>query len=46
MHLQIFENRAHEVGRERQVFVDFFSNHERLKNQVRELTSRVKALQE
>ncbi|PNT76325.1 hypothetical protein BRADI_1g47080v3 [Brachypodium distachyon] len=44
--IKIFENRAHEVGRERQVFVDFFSNHERLKNQVRELTSRVKALQE
>uniref|UniRef100_A0A0E0L8S2 HAUS augmin-like complex subunit 3 N-terminal domain-containing protein n=1 Tax=Oryza punctata TaxID=4537 RepID=A0A0E0L8S2_ORYPU len=44
--IKIFENRAHEVGRERQVFVDFFSNPERLKNQVRELTSRVKALQE
>ncbi|WVZ82231.1 hypothetical protein U9M48_029517 [Paspalum notatum var. saurae] len=44
--LIIFENRAHEVGRERQIFVDFFCNPERLKNQVRELTSRVKALQE
>uniref|UniRef100_A0A0D9WMQ7 HAUS augmin-like complex subunit 3 N-terminal domain-containing protein n=1 Tax=Leersia perrieri TaxID=77586 RepID=A0A0D9WMQ7_9ORYZ len=44
--IKIFENRAHEVGRERQIFVDFFSNPERLKNQVRELTSRVKALQE
>ncbi|KAG8077130.1 hypothetical protein GUJ93_ZPchr0006g41702 [Zizania palustris] len=44
--IKIFENRAHEVGRERQVYVDFFSNPERLKNQVRELTSRVKALQE
>ncbi|TVU12268.1 hypothetical protein EJB05_45903, partial [Eragrostis curvula] len=44
--IKIFENRAHEVGRERQIFVDFFCNPERLKNQVRELTSRVKALQE
>ncbi|XP_062228296.1 AUGMIN subunit 3-like [Phragmites australis] len=44
--IKIFENRAHEVGRERQIFVDFFCNPERLKNQVRELTSRVKGLQE
>ncbi|AQK82797.1 AUGMIN subunit 3 [Zea mays] len=44
--IKIFENRAHEVGRERQIFVDFFCNPERLKNQVRELTSRVKALQD
>ncbi|RLM54440.1 hypothetical protein C2845_PM10G04870 [Panicum miliaceum] len=44
--IKIFENRAHEVGRERQIFIDFFCNPERLKNQVRELTSRVKALQD
>ncbi|CAN6202264.1 unnamed protein product [Urochloa humidicola] len=44
--IKIFENRAHEVGRERQIFIDFFWNPERLKNQVRELTSRVKALQD
>jgi len=44
--IKIFENRAHEVGRERQIFIDFFCNPERLKHQVRELTSRVKALQD
>jgi len=44
--IKIFENRAHEVGRERQIFIDFFCNPERLKNQVRELTSRMKALQD
>ncbi|CAN6208426.1 unnamed protein product [Urochloa humidicola] len=44
--IKIFENRAHEVGRERQIFIDFFCNPECLKNQVRELTSRVKALQD
>ncbi|CAD6340000.1 unnamed protein product [Miscanthus lutarioriparius] len=44
--IKIFDNRAHEVGRERQIFVDFFCNPERLKNQVRELTSRVKAFQD
>lgn len=35
--LQIVKHHPHEVGRERQVFVDFFCNPERLRNQVREL---------
>lgn len=43
---EIVKHHPHEVGRERQVFVDFFCNPERLRNQVRELTARVKALQE
>ncbi|KAG9446559.1 hypothetical protein H6P81_012687 [Aristolochia fimbriata] len=42
---EIVKHHPHEVGRERQVFVDFFCNPDRLRNQVRELTSRVKALQ-
>ncbi|XP_010273621.1 PREDICTED: AUGMIN subunit 3 isoform X1 [Nelumbo nucifera] len=42
---EIVKHHPHEVGRERQVFVDFFCNPERLRNQVRELTARVKALQ-
>ncbi|XP_073005699.1 AUGMIN subunit 3 [Typha latifolia] len=43
---EIVKHHPHEVGRERQVFVDFFCNPDRLRNQVRELTARVKALQE
>ncbi|CAN6449267.1 unnamed protein product [Victoria cruziana] len=42
---EIVKHHPHEVGRERQVFVDFFCNPERLKNQVREMSARVKALQ-
>lgn len=42
---EIVKHHPHEVGRERQVFVDFFNNPDRLRNQVRELTARVKALQ-
>ncbi|KAH7294529.1 hypothetical protein KP509_27G004800 [Ceratopteris richardii] len=42
---EIVKHHPHEVGRERQVFVDFFCGPERLRNQVRELTARVKALQ-
>lgn len=42
---EIVKHHPHEVGRERQVFVDFFCNADRLRNQVRELTARVKALQ-
>ncbi|XP_042405691.1 AUGMIN subunit 3-like [Zingiber officinale] len=34
---EIVKHHPHEVGRERQVFVDFFCNPERLRNQVREL---------
>lgn len=42
---EIVKHHPHEVGRERQVFVDFFCGPDRLRNQVRELTARVKALQ-
>ncbi|KAK9097818.1 hypothetical protein Syun_024863 [Stephania yunnanensis] len=42
---EIVKHHPHEVGRERQVFVDFFCNPDRLRNQVKELTARVKALQ-
>lgn len=42
---EIVKHHPHEVGRERQVFVDFFCNPDRLRSQVRELTARVKALQ-
>ncbi|XP_077247987.1 HAUS augmin-like complex subunit [Tasmannia lanceolata] len=41
---EIVKHHPHEVGRERQVFVDFFCNPDRLRNQVRDLTARVKAL--
>ncbi|GFZ13353.1 HAUS augmin-like complex subunit [Actinidia rufa] len=34
-----------ELGLQRRVFVDFFCNPERLRNQVRELSARVRALQ-
>ncbi|KAF3793672.1 AUGMIN subunit 3 [Nymphaea thermarum] len=42
---EIVKHHPHEVGRERQVFVDFFCNPDRLKSQVREMAARVKALQ-
>ncbi|KAG0470815.1 hypothetical protein HPP92_016921 [Vanilla planifolia] len=42
---EIVKHHPHEVGWERQVFVDFFCNPDRLRNRVRELTARVKALQ-
>lgn len=42
---EIVKHHPHEVGRERQVFVDFFCNPDRLRNQVKELTARVNALQ-
>uniref|UniRef100_A0A1D1XJ87 HAUS augmin-like complex subunit 3 n=1 Tax=Anthurium amnicola TaxID=1678845 RepID=A0A1D1XJ87_9ARAE len=43
---EIIKHHRVEVGRERQVFVDFFCNPDRLRGQVRELAARVKALQE
>lgn len=42
---QIVKHHSQEVGLQRRVFVDFFCNPERLRNQVRELTARVRALQ-
>lgn len=42
---QIVKHHPHEVGRERQVFVDFFCAPDRLRTQVRELSARVMALQ-
>ncbi|BBN07186.1 HAUS augmin-like complex subunit 3 [Marchantia polymorpha subsp. ruderalis] len=42
---EIVKHHPHEVGRERQVFVDFFTNPDRLRSLVRDLTVRVKALQ-
>ncbi|KAF6157832.1 hypothetical protein GIB67_003732 [Kingdonia uniflora] len=42
---EIIKHHPREVGRERQVFVDFFCNPERLRKQVKELESRVEALQ-
>ncbi|KAJ4961713.1 hypothetical protein NE237_021623 [Protea cynaroides] len=42
---EIVKHHPHEVGLERQVFVDFFCNPEHLKNQVRELRSQFKAMQ-
>ncbi|XXG45388.1 hypothetical protein AAC387_Pa02g0481 [Persea americana] len=42
---EIVKHHPHEVGRERQVFVDFFCNPDHLRNQVKELTARVNALQ-
>ncbi|CAA7395246.1 unnamed protein product [Spirodela intermedia] len=43
---EIIKHHRVEVGRERQVFVDFFCNPDRLRSQVRELAACVKALQE
>ncbi|KAJ7518051.1 hypothetical protein O6H91_21G052400 [Diphasiastrum complanatum] len=42
---EIVKHHPHEVGRERQVFVDFFCAPERLRSQVRDLAARVKAMQ-
>lgn len=42
---EIVKHHPHEVGRERQVFVDFFCAPDRLRTQVRELSARVMALQ-
>ncbi|KAJ4812957.1 HAUS augmin-like complex subunit 3 [Rhynchospora pubera] len=42
---EIVKHNQVEVGRERQVFVDFFCNPDRLRRQVQELTQRVRALQ-
>ncbi|KAL3686734.1 hypothetical protein R1sor_013043 [Riccia sorocarpa] len=42
---EIVKHHPHEVGLERQVFVDFFMNPDRLRSLVRDLTVRVKALQ-
>ncbi|CAM8999963.1 unnamed protein product [Rhodiola kirilowii] len=42
---EIAKHHAQEVGLQRRVFVDFFCNPDRLRNQVRELTARVRALQ-
>ncbi|GLU08040.1 hypothetical protein SLE2022_249690 [Rubroshorea leprosula] len=42
---EIVKHHSQEVGLQRRVFVYFFSNPELLRNQVRELTARVRALQ-
>ncbi|KAK7308297.1 hypothetical protein VNO77_41899 [Canavalia gladiata] len=42
---EIVKHHSQEIGLQRQVFVDFFCNPERLRSQVRELTARVRALQ-
>nr|ATG71216.1 AUGMIN subunit3 [Callitropsis funebris] len=42
---EIVRHHPHEVGRERQVFVDFFCNPDRLRNHVRELTARINSRQ-
>lgn len=42
---QIVKHHSQEMALQRQVFVDFFCNPDRLRNQVRELTARVRALQ-
>ncbi|KAL7264008.1 hypothetical protein ACSBR1_002042 [Camellia fascicularis] len=42
---EIVKHHSQEVGFQRRVFVDFFCNPERLTNQVKELTARVRALQ-
>uniref|UniRef100_A0A7N0REV3 HAUS augmin-like complex subunit 3 N-terminal domain-containing protein n=1 Tax=Kalanchoe fedtschenkoi TaxID=63787 RepID=A0A7N0REV3_KALFE len=42
---EIVKHHSQEVGLQRRVFVDFFCNPDRLRNQVRELTARVRALQ-
>lgn len=41
---EIVKHHPHEVGRERQVFVDFFQNPDRLRNLVLELTLHVKSI--
>ncbi|KAL6578943.1 AUGMIN subunit 3 [Orobanche minor] len=42
---EIVKHHSQEMGLQRRVFVDFFCNPERLRNQVEELTARVRALQ-
>lgn len=42
---EIIKHHKEEVTLQRRVFVDFFCNPDRLRNQVRELTARVRALQ-
>ncbi|PSS14123.1 AUGMIN subunit like [Actinidia chinensis var. chinensis] len=42
---EIVKHHSQELGLQRRVFVDFFCNSERLRNQVRELSARVRALQ-
>ncbi|XP_057474925.1 AUGMIN subunit 3-like [Actinidia eriantha] len=42
---EIVKHHSQELGLQRRVFVDFFCNPERLRNQVRELSARVRALQ-
>ncbi|CAA3004606.1 AUGMIN subunit 3 isoform X1 [Olea europaea subsp. europaea] len=42
---EIVKHHSQEITFQRRVFVDFFCNPERLRNQVKELTSRVTALQ-
>lgn len=43
--MQIVKHHSQEMAVQRRVFVDFFCNPERLRNQVKELTARVRALQ-
>ncbi|KAI5679897.1 hypothetical protein M9H77_01124 [Catharanthus roseus] len=42
---EIVKHHSQEMAVQRRVFVDFFCNPDRLRNQVRELTARVRALQ-
>ncbi|XP_024525026.1 AUGMIN subunit 3 [Selaginella moellendorffii] len=42
---EIVKHHPHEVGREKQVFVNFFCAPDRLRSQVRELAARVKSMQ-
>ncbi|XP_042037545.1 AUGMIN subunit 3-like [Salvia splendens] len=42
---EIVKHHSQEIAVQRRVFVDFFCNPERLRNQVKELTARVRALQ-
>ncbi|XP_057507530.1 AUGMIN subunit 3-like isoform X1 [Actinidia eriantha] len=42
---EIVKHHSQELGLQRRVFVDFFCNPERLRNQARELSARVRALQ-
>ncbi|KAI4332650.1 hypothetical protein L6164_017542 [Bauhinia variegata] len=42
---EIVKHHSQEIGLQRQVFVNFFCNPDRLRSQVRELTTRVRALQ-
>ncbi|KAL1545068.1 AUGMIN subunit 3 [Salvia divinorum] len=42
---EIVKHHSQKMAVQRRVFVDFFCNPDRLRNQVKELTSRVRALQ-